>query len=80
MYFLGCQIFSNTLGGDDEVASIRRARDAAARIPGSARHSSQQADDGARRVRDDAAEGRPRVGVLRGARVGWAWVEREGSG
>ena len=96
MYFLGRQIFSNTLGGDDEVASIRRARDAAACIPGSGRYGAQrcepragvacdlrsaaragaaggaaEADAGARRVRDDAAEGRPRGRVLGCARVAW---------
>ena len=98
MYFWGRQIFSNTLGGDDEVASILRARDAAACIPGSGRYGAQrcepragvacdcvaragaaggaaEADAGARRVRDDAAEGRPRVGVHGGARVAWCGGE-----
>ena len=101
MYFLGRQIFSNTLGGDDEVASIRWALDAAACIPGSGRYGAQrcepragvacdcvvragaaggaaEADAGARRVRDDAAEGRPRVGILRGASVAWGGVRVDG--
>ena len=72
--------FNNTLGGDGEVAAVRRAGDAAARGPGSGRHSAQRheprasaagADAGARRVRDVAAERRPCAGVLGGARVAW---------
>ena len=103
MYFWGRQIFSNTLGGDDEVASIRWALDAAARVTGSGRYDAQrcepragvacdlrtvaragaaggaaEADAGARRVRDDAAEGRPRVGILRGASVAWGGVRVDG--
>ena len=71
---------NNTLGVDDEVAAVRRARDAAARGPSSGRHSAQRheprasaagADAGARRVRDVAAEGRPRGRVLGCARVAW---------
>ena len=68
------------MGGDGEVAAVVRTRDAAG-VPGSGRHSAQRheprasaagADAGARRVRDVAAEGRPRGRVLGCARVAWA--------
>ena len=67
------------MGGDGEVAAVRRARDAAG-VTSSACHSAQRheprasaagADARPRRVRDVAAEGRPRAGVFGGARVAW---------